>query len=149
MAGEFVNPTSAEAKLGATCTTLFTELVVDARSGQERIAVIVVPKPNYAALSAGELLAALRARVAAESIELDSCENVKGLVVVSAAEFAGWRDAGLLTPLGKFVRGAIAKRYAPQLGALYNPGFAFASECRARMGSHDVRAQLVGTIAFI
>ena len=147
--GEFANPTSAEAKLGAVCTKLFEELVVDARSGQERIAAIVVPKPKYAALSAGELLAALRERVAAESMKLDSCENVKGLLVVSTSEFAEWRDAGLLTPLGKFVRGAIAKRYAPQLDALYRPDFQFAAECRARMDSQDVRAQLVGMIAFM
>eukprot|EP01051_Picozoa_sp_SAG22_P013603 SAG22_NODE_1544_length_4159_cov_2.435468_2_plen_870_part_00 len=148
--GEFVNPTSAEAKLGAVCTELFEELVADARSGQERIAAIVVPKPAHAARIAEELLAALRERVAAESMELNSCENVKGLVVVSTSEFAEWLGAGLLTPLGKFVRGAIAKRYAPQLDALYRPDFQFAAECRARMDSQDdVRAQLVGMIAFM
>ena len=147
--GEFVNPSAVEAKLSAVCAELCQEVVVDARAGEERIAAIVVPKPQHAALSREELLAALNAKISSASAALDSCEMVRGLVVVPVSEFAAWRSGGLMTPLGKFVRGAIAARYAPQLDALYCPEFQFAAECRARMECEDVRAQLVGMLAFM
>eukprot|EP01048_Picozoa_sp_COSAG05_P034474 COSAG05_NODE_14429_length_397_cov_0.687919_2_plen_56_part_01 len=54
------------------------ELVVDARSGQDHIAAIVVPNPQYLALSAAELLAVLNERIAVASLSLESCENIRG-----------------------------------------------------------------------
>jgi len=117
--------------------------------GHDWIAAIVVPKRQHAELSAEELLVVLGERLTAGSIELASCENVRGLVVVQLPEFAEWQHSGLLTPLGKLVRGAIAKRYASQLDAIYAPEFQFEADCRTRMNSKDVRGQLVGMIAFM
>ena len=125
------------------------ELVVDARSGQDHIAAIVVPNPHVA-LSAAELLAVLNERIAVASLSLESCENIRGLVVVSSVDFATWKTTGLLTSLGKYVRGAIAKHYRSELDALYGPvEFQFADQCHSLMNSQGVRERLLGTIAFM
>ena len=126
------------------------ELVVDARSGQDHIAAIVVPNPQYLALSAAELLAVLNERIAVASLSLESCENIRGLVVVSSVDFATWKTTGLLTSLGKYVRGAIAKHYRSELDAVYGPvEFQFADQCHSLMNSQGVRERLLGTIAFM
>merc|ERR1740129_20421 len=146
--GEFLNPSATEVKLVALASDIFDEVFVDARSGQDRVCLIAVPKDKWLATGPDELLAIVQARAVADSAHsLESFEAPKGLIKVSADEFAGWSAAGLLTPLGKFVRGAISKHYEAALNSHY--GFRFREKCQVLLCSTNVREQLLGVVALM
>ena len=135
-----------ESRLASCTGDLFEETVVDVRSGEDRVCVIAVPTPDRVGLSDDGLLVLVEERVG-QLEDIQSHEVPKGIVRVSREEHAQWARLGLLTPLGKLVRGKISLHYAQQLDALYD--FKFRSQCLALIDGSDLRRKLVGLISLL
>jgi len=143
--GEFVSPEAAEAKLASCASDLLDHVYVHARPGEDRVVHVAVPSLATAGGSSSDLLALVRQRIADQGDRFEGWEIPRGLVVVEPTEFARWRDRGLVTALGKKVRGAIAAAYKHELEAIY--AFEHQARCTEMIQRGGPGDFLVGSLA--
>ena len=148
MLGEFINPTAIEARILDACPDILLEVFVDARSGEEHICLIVVPAREYTNVCEAKILELVISRVSSVE-DFQSYEIPKGLIKVSVDQHAKWVDQGLLTPLGKFIRGAISKHFESNLTNFYHSFEKHRDGCIKMIGGEDVRGKLVGLMALM